>query len=165
MDVELAGPVNGLEATRRIKAVSPRSKVIIVSGHRRATLLVEAVEAGASGFMDKNEAIDDVMSAVRRAAAGEMLVDPARLAKLLPTLAAQREATRDARSRLDRLTPREREILGLVAEGCRSEAVAERLHISPPTARTHIQNILSKLGVHSQLEAVALAARCAAEPS
>ena len=159
MDVELAGSVNGLEATRRIKAVSPRSKVIVVSGYRRATLFVEAVEAGASGFLDKNEAVDDLMNAVHKAAAGEMLVDPARLAKLLPALAAEREVARDAQSRLERLTAREREILGLLTEGYRSEALAERLYISPPTVRTHVQNILSKLGVHSQLEAVALAAR------
>lgn len=120
---------------------------------------MEAVEAGAAGFLDKNVCIDDLLDTIRAAAAGEVLVDPAVLASLLPELAAQRQVAHDAKARLARLTAREREILDLMASGCRNEAIASRLFISQPTVRTHAQNILSKLGVHSQLEAVALAAR------
>jgi two-component system, NarL family, nitrate/nitrite response regulator NarL len=142
-----------------VRQVSPKTRVVVVSGHQRPTIMVEAIEAGAAGFLDKNTAFDDVMSIVRAAAAGEVLVDPAVLAELLPKLAAERRVADDAEKRLGLLTPREREVLSLMAEGCRSEAIAAQLYISPPTVRTHAQNILSKLGVHSQLEAVALAAK------
>jgi DNA-binding NarL/FixJ family response regulator len=132
---------------------------VVVSGHQRPTILVEAIEAGAAGFLDKNTAIDDLLGTVRAASAGEILIDPVVLAKLLPQLAAERQAAEEANRRMSRLTNREREVLKLLAAGCRNEAIAGRLFISPPTVRTHTQNILSKLGVHSQLEAVALAAR------
>ena len=159
MDIELGGPVDGIEATRRITTVSPDTQVIVVSGHTRPTVLVEAVEAGASGFMDKNSAVEDVLQVIHSASAGEVLVDPVVLARLLPVLAAERRASQDAKARLARLTRREREILGLMMDGHRNEVIAERLVLSVPTVRTHAQNILSKLDVHSQLEAVALAAR------
>lgn len=159
MDIDLAGEINGIEATRRIRAVSPASRVVVVSGHQRRTVLVEAIEAGAAGFLDKNTAVDDLLATVRAAAAGEVLVDPAVLANLLPQLAAERQSTRSAQTRLARLTAREREVLGLMMSGCRTDEIAARLFISPPTVRTHAQNILAKLEVHSQLEAVALAAR------
>ncbi len=159
MDIDLRGDLDGIEATRRIKKVSPLTNVVVVSGQRRPTVLVEAVEAGAAGFLDKNTAVDDLLATIRAAAAGEVLVDPAVLASLLPRLAAERQSTQDVNARLARLTAREREVLGLMAAGCRNDAIAARLVISTPTVRTHAQNILSKLGVHSQLEAVALAAR------
>ena len=159
MDIDLRGDLDGIEATRRIKKVSPLTNVVVVSGQRRPTVLVEAVEAGAAGFLDKNTAVDDLLATIRAAAAGEVLVDPAVLASLLPRLAAERQSTQDVDARLARLTAREREVLGLMAAGCRSDAIAARLVISTPTVRTHAQNILLKLGVHSQLEAVALAAR------
>lgn len=159
MDIDLRGDLDGIEATRRIKKVSPLTNVVVVSGQRRPTVLVEAVEAGAAGFLDKNTAVDDLLATIRAAAAGEVLVDPAVLASLLPRLAAERQSTQDVDARLARLTAREREVLGLMAAGCRNDAIAARLVISTPTVRTHAQNILLKLGVHSQLEAVALAAR------
>lgn len=165
MDIDLRGDLDGIEATRRIKKVSPLTNVVVVSGQRRPTVLVEAVEAGAAGFLDKNTAVDDLLATIRAAAAGEVLVDPAVLASLLPRLAAERQLTQDANARLARLTAREREILGLMAAGCRNDAIAARLVISTPTVRTHAQNILLKLGVHSQLEAVALAARNAQLPT
>jgi DNA-binding NarL/FixJ family response regulator len=159
MDIDLNGDMNGIVATRHIRDVSPSTRVVVVSGHPRPTVLVEAIEAGAAGFMDKNTAIDDLVGSVRAAAAGEVLVDPTALASLLPVLATERQAADDADSRVSRLTGRERQVLGLMAEGLRNEAIAGRLFISPATVRTHAQNILSKLDVHSQLEAVALATR------
>jgi DNA-binding NarL/FixJ family response regulator len=159
MDIDLNGDMNGIAATRRIVAESPNSRVVVVSGHPRPTILVEAIEAGAAGFLEKNTAVDDLVATVRAAAAGEVLVDPALLARLLPMLAAERQSTDDANTKLSRLTTRERQVLGLMAEGLRNEGIAARLFISAPTVRTHAQNILSKLQVHSQLEAVALAAR------
>jgi DNA-binding NarL/FixJ family response regulator len=165
MDIELRGQMNGIEATRRIKQVSPTTHVVVVSGHRRPTVLVEAVEAGASGFLDKNTAIDDLLRVVHGAAAGELLIDPTLLARLMPQLAAERHATNGTRAKLARLTPREREILTLMTQGQGSDSIAQRLVISRPTVRTHIQNILTKLEVRSQLEAVALAAQADPAPT
>jgi DNA-binding NarL/FixJ family response regulator len=159
MDIDINGDINGIEATRRIKAVAPRTRVVVVTGHPRRTMMVEAIEAGAAGFMDKNTAADDLVATVRAAAAGELLVDAAELARLLPELAAARQSAADASTRLARLTDREREVLGLMAQGFRNDAIAARLVISSRTVRTHAHNILTKLGVHSQLEAVALSAR------
>ena len=162
MDIELRGQMNGIETTRCITQVSPTSRVVVVSGHKRPTVAVEAVEAGASGFLDKNTAIDDLLRVVHAAAAGELLIDPTMLARLIPELAAERHATNEIRAKLARLTPREREILTLMTQGQGSESIAEHLVISRPTVRTHIQNVLTKLEVRSQLEAVALAAQAVA---
>ena len=159
MDIELSGPVDGIEATRRITKLAPRTKVIVVSGHRRPTVMVEAVEAGAVGFLDKGTAVTKMLQGVRDVAAGEMLIDSTRLARLMPVLAAERKTTFDALDRLSRLTQREQEILRMLAEGSRNDAIARRLSISVATARTHISNILTKLNVHSRLEAVALVER------
>ncbi len=159
MDIELSGPVDGIEATRQIKQLSPKTKVIVVSGHRRPTVMVEAVEAGAVGFLDKGTAVTKMLQGVRDVAAGEMLIDSTRLARLMPVLAAERKTTFDALDRLSRLTQREQEILRMLAEGSRNDAIARRLSISVATARTHISNILTKLNVHSRLEAVALVER------
>jgi DNA-binding NarL/FixJ family response regulator len=159
MDVQLRGAVNGLEATRQIKRISPDTQVVIVSGLGQDRLLVEAVEAGACGFLDKTEAVEEAISAVRAAAAGEALIDPATLSRLLRRAAEERAAKRDTTRLTDQLTAREREILQLVAQGLRNEEIARALHLSVRTVQTHVQNILGKLGVHSRLEAVAFAAR------
>jgi DNA-binding NarL/FixJ family response regulator len=159
MDLEFRGAMSGIEATRRIKQVSPSTQVVIMTAHQEHRLLVEAVEAGASGFLHKTEGVEEVVGAVRAAAAGEMLVDREELARLLPQVAREREAHRYARLLLDQLTEREREILGLLAQGMRNEEIAARLFISPQTVQTHVRNTLGKLGVHSKLEAVAFAAR------
>ncbi|MBA2638517.1 MAG: response regulator transcription factor [Nocardioidaceae bacterium] len=156
MDIELSGPLNGIEATRQITKLSPTTKVIVVSGHRRPTVMVEAVEAGAVGFLDKGTAVSKLLQGVRAVAAGEVLLDSTRLARLMPVLAAERKGTTDALDRLARLTSREQEILRMLAEGSHNDAIARRLSISVATARTHISNILTKMGVHSRLEAVAL---------
>ncbi len=121
--------------------------------------MVEAVEAGAVGFLDKGTAVTKMLQGVRDVAAGEMLIDSTRLARLMPVLAAERKTTTDALDRLSRLTQREQEILRMLAEGSRNDAIARRLSISVATARTHISNILTKLNVHSRLEAVALVER------
>lgn len=159
MDVQLRGPLNGLEATRRIKRESPETQVVIVSGLGQDRLLVEAVEAGACGFLDKTEAVEEAIDAVRAAAAGEPLIDPALLSRLLRRAAEEREARRGTTMLTDQLTAREREILQLVAQGLRNEEIARTLHLSIRTVQTHVQNILTKLGVHSRLEAVAFAVR------
>ncbi|HEX6131800.1 MAG TPA: response regulator transcription factor [Actinomycetota bacterium] len=153
------GGMSGIEATRRIKEASPATKVVIMTAHDDDRLLVEAVEAGASGFLSKDEAAEEVLAAAKSAADGEVLIDPATLTRLLAQVAREREAQRDALALLNDLTEREREILALLAEGMRNDEIAGKLFISPQTVQTHVRNILGKLRVHSKLEAVAFAVK------
>jgi NarL family two-component system response regulator LiaR len=159
MDIVFKGGMSGIEATRRIKEVSPSTKVVIMTAHDEDRLLVEAVEAGASGFLGKDEAADELLAAAKAAAEGEVLIDPATLTRLLAQVARERAAERDAQMLLDDLTEREREILQLLAQGMRNDGIASKLFISPQTVQTHVRNILGKLRVHSKLEAVAFAVR------
>jgi len=159
MDVEFKGGTSGIEATRRIKEVSPATKVVIMTAHDEERMLVEAVEAGASGFLGKDEAADEVLTAVRAASEGDVLIDPDLLARLLPRVAKDREERREVRARFARLSDREWEILGELAQGRRNDDIATRLYISPQTVQTHVRNLLGKLEVHSKLEAVTLAVR------
>jgi DNA-binding NarL/FixJ family response regulator len=159
MDIQLRGPTTGIDATRRIKKISPDTQVVIVSGLGKEQMLVEAVEAGACGFLDKTEAVEEAIEAVKAAAAGEALIDPGTLTRLLQKAAEERAASRDSDRLIGQLTPRERELLQLLSQGLRNEDIAGTLHLSVRTVQTHVQNILGKLGVHSRLEAVAFAAR------
>ena len=160
MDVELLGAMNGYEACRLIREISPKIKVVIISGAPDADrALVNAVEAGASGFLSKTEAARRFVDAVHAAAAGESLVDSDTLTRVLRQLAAGRNERVRVRQRTDSLTHREREILRNLALGGSNEDIARLLFISPHTVQTHTRNILSKLGVHSKLQAVALAAK------
>jgi two-component system response regulator DevR len=114
---------------------------------------VAALEAGASGFVTKHKPAAEVTAAIRAAAGGEMLVSSDMLARLLP-----RMHEKGTRSGYD-LTARELEVLELLAEGTPNHELAARMGISRNTVRNHVQNLLTKLGVHSRLEAVALATR------
>jgi DNA-binding NarL/FixJ family response regulator len=159
MDIEFKSGIDGIEATRRIKRSSPATKVVIMTAHDDERRLVEAVEAGASGFFGKDEPADEVLAAAKSAAEGEVLIDPATLARLLHQVAREREVHREVLARFATLTDREREILRYVAEGRRNDDIASALFISPQTVQTHVRNVLGKLEVHSKLEAVALAVR------
>lgn len=160
MDIVFKGSaMTGIEATRRIKEGSPSTKVVIMTAHDDERLLVEAVEAGASGFLGKDEAADQVLAAARSAAEGDVLIDPIVLTRLLHQVSKQREAERSVQILFDSLTEREWEVLGLLAKGKRNDDVAAALFISPQTVQTHVRNLLGKLRVHSKLEAVALAVR------
>ncbi len=153
------GGMGGIEATRKIKECSPATKVVVMTAHNEDRLLVEAVEAGASGFLSKDEPADEVLTAIKAAAEGEVLIDPVTLTRLLAQVAREREEQRDAQKLIGDLTEREREILQLLAQGKRNDDIASELFISPQTVQTHVRNILGKLRVHSKLEAVAFAVK------
>ena len=161
MDLEFkgAGGMTGIDATRRIKDASPSTKVVIMTAHDDERLLVDAVEAGASGFLGKDEAADEVLGAVKAAAEGESLIDPTLLARLLHQVTREREQRREVQAMFDTLTEREWEILRMLASGMRNDDIATTLFISPQTVQTHVRNVLGKLHVHSKLEAVALAVK------
>jgi DNA-binding NarL/FixJ family response regulator len=160
MDIVFKGEgMSGIDATRVVKELSPSTKVVIMTAHDDERLLVEAVEAGASGFLSKEDAAGEILSAVKAAASGEVLIDPATLTRLLAQVAREREQQSAAMALLNDLTDREREILQLLAEGMRNDDIAAKLYISPQTVQTHVRNILGKLRVHSKLEAVAFAVK------
>jgi DNA-binding NarL/FixJ family response regulator len=148
---------NGIRSTSRIKANVPNCKVLVLSTEEDPLVLTAAVEAGASGFLTKDCPIGELIDATRAIYLGDTLIPPRMLGGLLTSLSRPRRAKDDALRRISQLTRREREVLVLLAEGARNDAIARALVISPQTARTHIQNVLGKLGVHSRLEAGALA--------
>jgi DNA-binding NarL/FixJ family response regulator len=158
MDVAMPG-MSGIEATRRIKDAEPEAQILILSGYEDDLLLARAVQAGASGLLRKTEAVVDVATSVRRAHRGETLHREDEIEGALRRLRHRRDQDSSAEQRLARLTPREVEILQAMARGCSPDTIARDLGMSPHTLRTHTQNIITKLGVHSKLEALVLAIR------
>jgi two-component system, NarL family, response regulator DevR len=142
---------DGAEAAARLRAVSPETRVLILTGLADERLLTAAIDAGCAGFLTKDRAVDELVRAVRLVHAGDAYVPPGMLANLLPRLG------RNYRGVGTDLTPREREVLELLALGLSNQAIAERLVLSVHTVRHHVQNVLAKLGAHSKLEAVATA--------
>jgi DNA-binding NarL/FixJ family response regulator len=132
---------------------APESRVIVLADERDQQLLAEGLGCGASGYLTKDCSLAEVVDAVRGVARGDMLIPPAMLGPLLSDLLTQRRNHEEALLRLSKLSTRERQVLALVARGKRTAEIADALVISPETARTHVQNILTKLGVHSRLEA------------
>jgi DNA-binding NarL/FixJ family response regulator len=121
--------------------------------------VAHAVERGAAGVLPKTASLPDVIDAVRRVRAGETLLPLDEVVALLRLASRERERERLDRRAIESLTGRELEILQLIADGCDSRNAASRLHISVRTQRNHVANILRKLGVHSQLQALVLALR------
>jgi DNA-binding NarL/FixJ family response regulator len=158
MDVAMPG-MSGIEATRRIKDAEPDTQVLILSGYEDDLLLARAVQAGALGLLRKTEAVVDVAGSVRRAHRGEILHPEDEIEGALRRLRHRREQDSSVEQRLSRLTPREVQILQAMARGLPPDSIAGELKMSPHTLRTHTQNIITKLGVHSKLEALVLAIR------
>src|SRR5207247_3996261 len=133
----------------------PDCRVIVFSAQEDEQVLVEALEAGASGYLSKGSPLANLIEATRAVHRGEALIPPRMLGAVLRRLIVRRRERDEALKRMARLTRREREVLALVARGEDNDGIAQHLVISPETARTHIQNVLGKLGVHSRLEAAA----------
>ena len=146
---------DGVHATLQITERVPGCRVILVTGQEEQRVLIDALEAGASGYLTKESPLVDLIEAVRAVHRGEVLVPPRMLGALLRQLIKRRREHDVAANRMANLTRREREVLALLAQGADNERIAQRLVISPETARTHVQNVLGKLEVHSRLEAAA----------
>jgi DNA-binding NarL/FixJ family response regulator len=144
---------DGVAAIGRLRELRPSMAVIILTASPSEHLMVAAVEAGVSGFLSKTRSLAEVTSAVRAAAVGEAVISPEMLARLLPRLGGT------GRVGAATLTEREREILGLIAQGLSNAAIAERLVVSVNTVRNHVANLLAKLGARSKLEALSIAIR------
>jgi DNA-binding NarL/FixJ family response regulator len=150
--------VDGIEATDRIKAALPDVEVIALTSFVEEARVVAAIEAGASGFLLKDAEADELAAAIRAAAAGEVHLDPA-VASIVAR--RMREGSRSGgtsqRDGIGMLTPRERDVLGRVARGYPNRRIAAELGITERTARTHVSNILAKLGLTSRTQAALLA--------
>ena len=149
----------GAQAGEKIRSQRPSPRLVFVSGDDSEDALLSAVRVGACGFLPKSRASADVVAAVRKAAEGEMLIPAAQLAGLL-TRVHQRAREEQERSQLrSQFTPREHEVLMLMAQGLDNKAIARELGLTLNTVRSYVQDILEKLDAHSKLEAVAAAAR------
>jgi RNA polymerase sigma factor (sigma-70 family) len=137
----------GPDAAAAVRGIRPAAKMIFLTREDTEAARFAAVQAGASAFLHKSRAAAEVVTAIRDVARGKMLITP----RTIATLLAKR---RSIEAQLDRLTPREREVLRLMAEGLPSREIAARMGISYTTVRTHIRSLGSKLAVHSKLEAI-----------
>ena len=151
MDLLMPG-MDGIEATRQLKARWPVIEVVAVTSFLEESKVRAALEAGAAGYLLKDAEADEVAAAIRAAAAGECHLDPAVGKLLAATLRAPRSAAGS-------LTAREREVLTLIAEGATNRQIARRLSVTERTARTHVSNILGKLGLTSRTQAALWAVR------
>jgi DNA-binding NarL/FixJ family response regulator len=147
----------GADAARAVKARWPRARVVMLTALADDETILESIQAGADGYLTKDRAVEDVVSGVRSVHAGETLLPRAVIVGIAQRVAAARE--RGERRQIEPLTPRETEVLRALSEGLSTPEICERLFIAPNTLRTHVQNIMGKLRVHSKLEAVAFALR------
>lgn len=148
----------GAEATRAIKGRWPTARIVMLTALNDDETILESIQAGADGYLTKDRAVEDVVSAVRAAHAGETLLPRSVIMGIAQRVAAARDRGAERRQ-IEPLTPRELEILRALTEGLSTPEICDRLFIAPNTLRTHVQNIMGKLRVHSKLEAVAFALR------
>jgi DNA-binding NarL/FixJ family response regulator len=146
---------HGVHAATMILSKAKECRILILGEEGDQATLVEAVEAGARGYLTKQVPLGELIDAIRAIHKGETLIPRHMLGTLLSSLLGKRQERDDARVRMARLTRREKEVLALLARGADNEMIASTLFISPQTARTHVQNLMSKLDVHSRLEAAA----------
>jgi DNA-binding NarL/FixJ family response regulator len=149
LDVRMS-PMGGIEIARRLSASESATATLLYTGHAERSVLLEALDAGARGFLLKEAPLDDLVRAIKIVAGGGTYIDPGLAGLVVGPEAAERLPT---------LTKREREILRLLADGMRNDGVAQRLSISPLTVRTHVRNAMNKLEADTRTEAVARALR------
>lgn len=142
---------DGVTLARAVTERWPDTAVVMLTASNDEAVLASALDAGCSGFVTKSEPLENVLAAVRGAAAGEAVITPALLARLLPRLVSR------PKGRNPDLTPREREVLALIVNGGSNREIADALFLSLDTVRNHVASILAKLGVHSKLQAAAVA--------
>ena len=156
MDIRMP-ELDGLEATRRILAADPSSRILILTTFDLDEYVYRALEAGASGFVLKDDPPEQLIAALRTVAAGEALLASSVTRRLIAHFAEGARVPRRTPRGLDDLTEREREVLSLVARGLSNAELAETLHVSLPTVKTHVSRILTKLGARDRTQLVVLA--------
>ncbi|SRR5581483_5404481 len=149
LDIRMPG-LSGIEVARQLAREHSPTRVVFYTGYGSRALLFDALDAGAKGFVQKEAALDEVVRAIRVVAGGETYID----AVLAATLAAPAAAAGQPD-----LTPRERDVLRLLAEGLSNEAIGKTLYIAPDTVRAHLRKAMAKLAANTRTEAVAKALR------
>ncbi|MFD3994765.1 LuxR C-terminal-related transcriptional regulator [Streptomyces sp. NPDC058548] len=159
------GAVDGISLVAGVRRVQPAVRTVVLAEKDDPHRAALALQAGASGWVAKDCSLQRLLAVVRGVLRDETHLPPALLTGVLRELTAARKHRTDSERLVESLTPREREVLRCMVAGLGRKAVAERLFLSPHTVRTHMQNVLGKLGVHSTLAAVALARRAGVGPA
>lgn len=156
MDLVLPGPVDGVEATRRIRQLSPRTQVVVLTSYHEDEYIFPAIRAGALSYVLKDVGPEELAEVIRRAAGGEAVLHPHVAARLVREVQGARA---QAPNPFSELSERELEVLRLIADGLSNAEIAERLVLSPKTVKGHVSNILSKLHLQDRTQVAVYAWR------
>lgn len=157
MDLLMPG-MGGVEATRRVKAISPRTQVIVLTSYHEDEHVLPAIRAGALSYLLKDAAAGEIATAIRKAAVGEVTLSPAIAVQMMKAVTGERRAA-EASAHESPLTPRELEVIRLIADGLSNTEIAEKLFLSEKTVKSHVSNILAKLHVSDRTQAAVYAWR------
>lgn len=157
MDIGMPG-LNGLEATRQIKHQFPKTKVVVLTMHTNAEYIFNVLQAGASGYLIKQAATEEVISAIRAVYRGESFLSPSISTKVIEEY-LRRAGRTELVDPFERLTSREREVLQLIAEGHSTQEIAALLYVSGKTVETHRARLMEKLDIHTVAELTQYAIR------
>ena len=158
MDLNMPG-MNGVEATRQINVLAPLTRVLVLTISDQDADVLDAILAGASGYLLKDSSIQDLLQGIRSAAVGEALISPHIAAKVLQRVRATSSSPEIAETIRAELSDREVQVLKLIANGTDNAQIAAELHISPKTVKNHISNILMKLQIDNRIQAAVYAVR------
>ena len=158
MDLNMPG-MNGVEATKKIIAYAPLTRVVVLTISDRDDDVMDAILAGACGYLLKDASIQDVIKGIEAAAIGESLISPTIAHKVLERVRATSASPEAAQTIRAELSDREIEVLKLIANGKDNAEIARELHISPKTVKNHISNILMKLQIENRIQAAVYAVR------
>ena len=158
MDLNMPG-ISGVEATRQISMIAPLTRVLVLTISDQDADVMDAILAGACGYLLKDASITELMQGIRSAAIGESLVSPTIAAKVLQRVRASSASRREAEVIQSELSDREIEVLKLIANGKDNGMIAAELHISPKTVKNHISTILMKLQIENRIQAAVFAVR------
>jgi DNA-binding NarL/FixJ family response regulator len=150
---------DGTELIGPLRASNPRCLVMVLTASADREAHARAVEAGAAGVLHKSARVGEVVQAARRLVAGESLLSAEEVVDLLRLAGRSRERDREAQRTIERLTPREREVLQALADGLSDKQISENLHVGVGTVRNHLVSVFGKLGVNSRLQALVFALR------
>ena len=158
MDLNMPG-MGGVDATRHIAAIAPLTRVVVLTISDEDADVMDAILAGACGYLLKDSSIDELMAGIRAAARGESLISPGIAAKVLQRVRATSSQPEIGNTIRSELSDREIEVLKLIANGKDNAVIAAELHISPKTVKNHISNILMKLQIDNRIQAAVYAVR------
>jgi DNA-binding NarL/FixJ family response regulator len=156
MDIRMPG-LDGIAATREVLAAVPEVKVVILTTFEEDDYIFGALNVGASGFLLKRTRPEELIAAIHTIAAGDSLLSPSVTRRVIDRMAREPPAAVSPNKRLDRLTPREREVLELVARGLSNSEIAAALFVEESTVKSHVKRILMKLRLRDRVQAVIFA--------